>query len=75
MNERHLSKYSCIPSGSVRPFRTFFPIPGKRRRGMLKMPEGKYIDKKPLVRAVFNWSRWQDLNLWPLRPERSTLPN
>ena len=30
---------------------------------------------KRVVFLPFFWSRWQDLNLRPLRPERSALPN
>jgi hypothetical protein len=42
---------------------------GERRRMILKV-----LGKKGKKPDDMSWSEWQDLNLRPLRPERSALP-
>ncbi|MEA2829515.1 MAG: hypothetical protein QOF22_263 [Bradyrhizobium sp.] len=44
------------------------------RRILRSIDEQEGDDVKKAPETLTNWSEWQDLNLRPLRPERSALP-
>ena len=49
-----------------------------RKGGTTAWVRDGFFNKKAVtndIKSVTTWSRWQDLNLRPLRPERSALPN
>ena len=47
----------------------------KRVCGNPANPRHCWPNRHYIFLVRLSWSRWQDLNLRPLRPERSTLPN
>ena len=81
---RGSNPYSCLKPHFCIFFELFFVRFGLTLIQEIQPSNLPVFTKKPPISAVFSmciffvyplWSRWQDSNLRPLRPERSALPN
>ena len=74
------SKKSCLKSGRITANKIYRGAAGYFNRTIFRflcrpLKTGMKKARKPHGYGLFDWSGWQDLNLRPLRPERSALPN